>query len=695
MGYDRGPTSLPTKPTMYLHQKLDWNISRLEKQLREAPDNPSLRLEYAECCLSMAQFHKGGEVWFNRSLTQARRVLQHDPNSPGAMIVAGMSLVGLDRIEPASRYLDEALRLAPERPDVHYGLGALYRLNGNRHQAVKELEVACRLAPKSWEPNEMLGKLLAERAEEFGSPRRLMERSQFHTVRALQLGPSLPMAGSLIHRLALTCLQMGRLDEAHKLFLRLRDIPEQALKAKYFLGIVAFRLGKYKNAVLYLRQHLEQTPDNPHVLAKIGMAYLHLGEIVNAREACNRALALEPTHIGAQWTLGCAMLEEGRSDEAVKVFRDVLAEAPDHISAFHELVRIRTDQGDWDWIRQALRAEVGVHDRLPLIAERRDPTTGQAVSIRPRSSTRERVRILLGVLISSRQDVVPTILEAMNLSNDEGLRFQLWEAALQEAAAHRLHRAAENLAEPGEYYSAQAAREVLELANMLPEELLTRGLNLTEDDLRRAAVNRNGPAIDVSTHREAVEYQREQARAWQALLLLSIAARKSHSAKTLLLRWASDADPELSDAAKAALIMLGDTDFTDSLRKRAQATRCEALLDHLIAITAPNTTMVAPSPVSSDVTCECSVCGVKTGEAGHLLQGSRAIICDGCITIIAQRRRDYGVDSSTSRCSLCDTTLLQSRSIYAYRGVHVCADCVDHSLGLVEREEVERYLSSL
>jgi tetratricopeptide (TPR) repeat protein len=680
---------------MYLHQKLDWNISRLEKQLRETPDNPSLRLEYAECCLSMAQFHRGGEVWFNRSLTQARRVLQHDPNSPGAMIVAGMSLVGLDRVEPASRYLDEALRLAPERPDVHYGLGALYRLNGNRHQAVKELEVACRLAPKSWEPNEMLGKLLAERAEEFGSPRRLMERSQFHTVRALQLGPSLPMAGSLIHRLALTCLQMGRLDEAHKLFLRLRDIPDYSLKAKYFLGLVAFRLGKYKNAVLYLRQHLEQTPDNPHVLAKIGMAYLHLGEIVNAREACNRALALEPSHIGAQWTLGCAMLEEGRSDDAVKVFKNVLAEAPDHISAFHELVRIRMDQRDWEWVHKALRAEVGVHDRLPVCAERRDPTSGQVVTIRPRSSTRERVRILLDVLANSPQDVVSMILETMDLTSDEGLRFQLWEAALHEAAAHRLHRAAESLAKPGEFYSAEAAREVLSLATMLPEELLTMGLNLTEDDLRRAAINRNGPANDVTTHREAVESQREQARAWQALLLLSIAARKSHSAKTLLLRWASDADPELSDAAKAALIMLGDTDFSESLRKRAQAAGCEGLVDHLMRISTPATAFKAPSPVSSDKVCECSICGVKTAEAGHLLQGNRAIICDGCITMIAQRRRDYTVDNSSCRCSLCDTTLLKSRSLYAYRGVHVCADCVDHSLGLVEREEVNRYLSSL
>ena len=134
---------------LFPHDKLDWSIRRLEQRLDGSPDDASTRLDYAQHCLSKAWFHDGGEVWFNKALTQARRVLQHDPASPGALVVAGASLVGLDRLEPAQRYLDEALRVAPESATVHLALGAAHdaarRLgapSGDRHQAVREVEMA-------------------------------------------------------------------------------------------------------------------------------------------------------------------------------------------------------------------------------------------------------------------------------------------------------------------------------------------------------------------------------------------------------------------------------------------------------------------------------------------------------------------------------------------------------------------------
>src|SRR5690606_26307826 len=101
--------------------------------------------------------------------------------------------------------------------------------------------------------------------------------------------------------------------------------------------------------------------------------YLHLGEVVKAREACNRALAIEPADLQARWTLGCALLEEGRTDEAVRLFREILADAPDHTQAFTELVRIRRDARDTPWLRRALRSEVSRYDRLPVTAEREHP----------------------------------------------------------------------------------------------------------------------------------------------------------------------------------------------------------------------------------------------------------------------------------------------------------------------------------
>ena len=51
----------------------------------------------------------------------------------------------------------------------------------------------------------------------------------------------------------------------------------------------------------------------------------------------------------------------------------------------------------------------------------------------------------------------------------------------------------------------------LAAAAALPEPVLTRGLTLEEEDLKRAAVDRHGPTSDVNTHRKNVETQRRGA----------------------------------------------------------------------------------------------------------------------------------------------------------------------------------------
>ncbi|MCA9569682.1 MAG: tetratricopeptide repeat protein, partial [Myxococcales bacterium] len=343
---------------MFPHHKLDWNLSRLESRLDASPDDGASRLDYAEHCLSKAMFHGGGEPWYNRALTQARRVLASDPSNTGAMVIAGVSLVGLERSEPATKYLDQALKEDHRRADVHYGLGLMHEQDGDRHQALREYEMACRLAPESFETHHKLALVLWSRARELGMPKRLVERSQFHTTRALSLDPTPTITEQLQFHLAMTALHSQRWNEAHKLLLPLLDSERMADRAKYFVGVASYHLGKHKNAILYLRQHLEGHPDDPRVHARIGMSFLQLGEFAKARTACNRALAVDPTNADARWTLGCALVEEGQRDDAVQVFKELLADEPEHVPAFTELARLRAAGGDLRWLQKALRTEV-------------------------------------------------------------------------------------------------------------------------------------------------------------------------------------------------------------------------------------------------------------------------------------------------------------------------------------------------
>jgi tetratricopeptide (TPR) repeat protein len=557
-----------------------------------------------------------------------------------------------------------------------------------------------------------LGQLLQERADELGAPKRMIERSQYHLVRSLELEPDNPVRELLVHDLGVSCLRTARTADAHRLFMRLLDKPKFRRRAQYYLGLVSYKMGKYKNAILYFQQHLknastiESTPkrrrleltrgpaENPRVHARIGMAYLQLGEPSKAREACNQALALDPTDLYARWTLGCAMLEENEHEEAIKVLREILEDAPDHVHAFAELVRVRIASRDVRWLRQALRSEVAVYDRLPVSAWREDPTFTRNVRVSPRRSTRERVNLVLDALREIDEDAARSILQCVDLTTDEGLRFALWESALDQIADRQADELLKKLRQPARHYGPDTAREMLTVAHKLPENLLTQGLQLTEDDLKRAAVDRNAPEQDVSRLRVNIDQERRKARAWQALLLLCISTHESQTGRNLLVRFASDADDELSAAARAGLAMWGDREASEPLRERARGRGAEGLLDQVLAYATPPTARVQPRPVSDDESACCATCGRRTPETDHMLAGAKSTVCNLCMTSVARERRSLAVSNPEVSCNLCGATTLDASAIYMFRGVPICSNCVDLSLGLQEREAVDRFLTS-
>lgn len=675
---------------MYPHHKLDWHLSRLETRLDAAPDDASARLDYAEHCLSKARFHDGGEPWYNRALTQSKRILGADPSSVGAQVIAGLALVGLDRIEPASRYLDSALRDHQDRADVHYGLGAMHRARRDFHGALREFEIATRLAPESFETHHALALVLWARARQIGTPIRLVERSQFHATQALDLDPTPRIAAELRFHLGMTALHLSRWSEAHGVLSLLADDDHHGPRIRYHLGVAAYHLGKYKNAILHLRQHLERAPEDPKVHARIGMAYLQLGEVAKARTACNRALAVDPTNVDARWTLGCALLEEGQDSEAAGVLKDLLRDAPDHVPAFTELVRLRKRNRDMDWLRTALRNEVSGFDRLPV----RAILDGQR-EVTPRSATRNRIAILLQALGTADDDAIPTLLATMALTTDESVRFLLWEASLQFAAIEVGKDVIDHLEKPGTRFDADVAVELLAVADLIPEDLLSGGLAVGEDDLNRAAVDRYGPARDLKLHRERIEAERLTARAWQALLLLALGHRNTDHGRNLLKRWAADADRDLVIAARAALTIQGDEDAVQPLRNDARKRRAEFLVDRILAGRTPTDEHFQPRPVSDASDAHCATCGRTVGDVDHLLQGADAHVCNRCITEIATRRRSLVVDDPAARCALCHRSGTEVRAIFDHRAVKVCSKCVDQSLGLTEREAVDRFFVSL
>jgi hypothetical protein len=304
--------------------------------------------------------------------------------------------------------------------------------------------------------------------------------------------------------------------------------------------------------------------------------------------------------------------------------------------------------------------------------------------------------VLLDELRAIGPSSVPAVLDAIDLTDDEGLRFTLWESACGLTQSHVADDVATRLREPGRTYSPALARNALAAASVLPEPTLTAGLNVTIEDIQRASVDRRGGASDLVAHRRNVEAEREVARGYQALLLLAIATRRSRSARQLLSTWGQNADAELQVAVLAGQVMCGDADASRALVRRAQERGAGPTVERLLAHVTPPSQRAEPRPVTGggehhDV--HCSSCGRTGAECTHLMAGTRAVVCDVCTAEIVKNRRAW-LAPDEAACHLCGRTHFESRGVYRHAGLDVCADCLDLSMGLLEREEVDKFLAS-
>ena len=667
--------------SLFPHQKLDWTISRLEEKMRSTVVDPALRLELARVTVSLGLFHNGGESPCARALGQAKKVLTEDPSSVEALTIAGLALLGMDRPDAAERYLSQALHLDPDRADLQLALGSLERNRGNFAAMLQFLENACYLAPKAWEPHLLLGRSLLAMGRKRNNQRDI-EKSQFHLVQAIQNSSNTGLNSGLNRDLGLACLLTGRFREAERFFIRLREAPKYAGIARLYLGQVAYELGKYHNAIQHFRKYLDEKSDDANVIARMAMSWFQLEEYSRAREACHQALMLEPFNLLARHTLGCTLLEEGDPNEAIRVFKETLKEHPDHLPSYLEVVRTRRFAKDISWLHTALRREVANYDRQPLGGH-----------IDARELTRDRI----GVLLEEIQQIGPSstvaVLSAIDHTQDEGLRFLLWEAACRMAETSVASETASALRLPGIHYGIALGEEAVSIGHVIPEHILTAGLDISEADLKKAAVERYDLAHDVQQHRQNLDSERDKARAYQALLLLSIAARGSDSGRDLLKEWSENADTEMAIAARIGLAMVGDVKSIQQLRRSARTREKLEAFQRLLEVAEPAARTTEPHRVKDDVMTRCKTCERTTGQVSHMMTGGGVVICSVCIHETWKNREDL-IAPDDAICHLCSRSYFESSGVYRFRGTDICGICIQFSMGMQEREEVERYFSS-
>ena len=107
-------------------------VPYLQTSVAADPTNAKLHTVLAESCLWSAQY--------DCAMNQYRSILTADPNSVQSHMLLAEALDALNRSPEAIQELEEAARIAPEEPNVHFELGYLYFVAHDYDHAAPQFE---------------------------------------------------------------------------------------------------------------------------------------------------------------------------------------------------------------------------------------------------------------------------------------------------------------------------------------------------------------------------------------------------------------------------------------------------------------------------------------------------------------------------------------------------------------------------
>jgi Flp pilus assembly protein TadD len=282
-------------------------------------------------------------VWRD-NLTLFQHCVRLAPEHPKAHNGLGNALFDRGRLREAEAEFREALRLAPDYYKALNGLGVTLMQQGKTVEALRCFETAVRLHPPYAEARSNLGVALMERGDLSEAARQLEEARRLD-----------PAHGPAHYNLGLVAYYQGRFADAVRHFEDTLKLNPSDADAHDRLGAALAQQGQTAQAVRYFEQALRLNPRLAQAHAHLGVAQLRLGRADAAVASLSRAVQLQPTSAASHDNLGLALAAVGRPHDAAVHYETALRLDPANVAATNHLARLLATCPD-DGVRNGARA---------------------------------------------------------------------------------------------------------------------------------------------------------------------------------------------------------------------------------------------------------------------------------------------------------------------------------------------------
>jgi Flp pilus assembly protein TadD len=141
--------------------------------------------------------------------------------------------------------------------------------------------------------------------------------------------------------------QIGRLDEAEAIYLRLLEADPHDVTVLNLLGLLCHRRGRNSESAALIVRALELNPADAQALGNLGAVQIALGDRPAAVANFRRAAALAPADAGAWSNLALALLDGGDASGAVDAYRRAIALDPKRPRGLRQLAKAHFAVGDF------------------------------------------------------------------------------------------------------------------------------------------------------------------------------------------------------------------------------------------------------------------------------------------------------------------------------------------------------------